>query len=71
MRAAICAGCKRRRLTPRETEIALALAAGATWKSAADRLGISIRTVQFHIVNLRVKIGAENSAQAIAILLLN
>jgi DNA-binding CsgD family transcriptional regulator len=47
-------------LTPREREIAPLIAAGNPRKIMADRLNISIRTIDTHLKNIRPKIGASS-----------
>lgn len=54
-------------LTGREVEILKAISVGATDGSVANRLGISVRTVRFHLSNARQKLQAKNREQAIAI----
>jgi DNA-binding CsgD family transcriptional regulator len=44
-------------LTPREREIALLAAAGASSREIADRLVISVRTVDNHLQNAYRKLG--------------
>jgi len=46
------------------------VASGETWKRAGDRLGISPRTVEFHIYSFRRKIAAQNCLEALAKLIL-
>ncbi|MGQ0640508.1 MAG: alpha/beta fold hydrolase [Gemmatimonadaceae bacterium] len=53
-------------LTERETEILALLAGGASNKGIARALSISTRTVERHIGNVYLKIGAHNRAQATA-----
>jgi len=45
-------------LTPREIEVLTLLAEGASNKSIARRLGISIHTVKFHVASLLDKFEA-------------
>ena len=66
IKAIVIIRAKRYRLTEREIEVILALAAGETWKLTAHGLGISPRTVRFHVENLRRKMGVANSVAAIA-----
>ena len=56
-------------LTARESEILRHVAAGATNAEIASALGISPRTVQAHLANVFVKLGARNRAGAVARLL--
>ncbi|MFP4409664.1 MAG: LuxR C-terminal-related transcriptional regulator [Spirochaetaceae bacterium] len=44
-------------LTAREIDVAVRIAAGESSKDIADRLNVSIRTVQFHRQSLRDKLG--------------
>jgi DNA-binding CsgD family transcriptional regulator len=56
-------------LTPREQEIALLIADGATNKEAGRRLGISPRTVEIHRAHIMAKLGARNAADLVRIVL--
>ena len=51
-------------LTPREREVLAGVAAGLTNKQIAARLGISDRTVQFHIGNVLGKLGVASRTEA-------
>ena len=53
-------------LSPRETEVLRLLADGETNGQIAARLGISINTVERHVVNLYRKIDARGRADATA-----
>ncbi|MFN3075730.1 MAG: LuxR C-terminal-related transcriptional regulator [Alphaproteobacteria bacterium] len=53
-------------LTPRERELLTSLATGFTNVQIADKLGISVNTVKFHLKNLYDKLGVNNRAQAVA-----
>ncbi len=53
----------RERLTAREQEVALAVAEGATNKEIARLLGITERTVKFHVSALLEKLGARDRLQ--------
>ena len=55
------------RLTAREREILDVLAAGFTNPQIADRLGISISTVNFHVHNILDKLGAKTRTEAVAL----
>ena len=59
-RGAICAGFEKFGLTEREREVLNRLACGLLWKSVADDLGITVRTVGFHCANICRKTGAGN-----------
>ncbi|MDU0457766.1 MAG: response regulator transcription factor [Geobacteraceae bacterium] len=52
----------RQRISARELEILLLVGNGATSREIADRLGISLRTVEVHRSNLMDKLGAANAA---------
>ena len=52
-------------LTPREREVLLAVAGGATNKEIADQLGLSTRTVDHHRERLMRKVGAKNVADLV------
>ncbi len=56
-------------LTEREVEVLTLLAAGRTSKEVARQLSLSITTVQRHIANIYMKIGASNRAEATAYVL--
>ncbi len=58
---------RRDRLTAREREILALLAEGLSNRAAGDRLGISERTVKFHVGEILARLGAGNRAQAVAI----
>ena len=53
-------------LSPRETEVLQLLAGGDTNGQIAARLGLSINTVERHVVNLYRKIDARGRAEATA-----
>jgi len=50
-------------LTEREKEVLAAIAKGQPNKEVAANLGISVRTVESHRLNLREKVGCKNAAQ--------
>jgi two-component system response regulator FixJ len=54
-------------LSPREREVMLLLVAGHTNKIVADRLGISVRTVEVHRANLMAKSGAKSLSELVRI----
>jgi DNA-binding NarL/FixJ family response regulator len=56
-----------RRLTPRETEILRALAAGETSTQIATRLGISALTVQSHVKSILAKLGVHSKIEAVTL----
>jgi two-component system nitrate/nitrite response regulator NarL len=47
-------------LTPRERDVCVKVAEGLSAKEIARELGISFRTVETHVQNLRRKYGANN-----------
>jgi len=51
------------KLTPRELEIAKMLAAGGINKEIAGSLGLSVRTVETHRINLRRKLRIDNISE--------
>ena len=53
------------RLTPRETEVLRLVAKGLTARQAADRLGVSHRTVENHVQNTLGKLALHNRAQLV------
>jgi non-specific serine/threonine protein kinase len=58
-------------LSPRETEILLLLAGGASNKEIALRLHLSVRTAERHLANAYAKIGARGRADAMRYALTN
>jgi DNA-binding NarL/FixJ family response regulator len=52
-------------ITPREKEVLTLVASGQSTKQIADQLGISIRTVETHRINMLKKMGVNNSAELI------
>lgn len=48
-------------LTPREAEIARLVVRGRSYKGIAHDLGISVATVQAHVVNAAEKLGGRGS----------
>jgi DNA-binding NarL/FixJ family response regulator len=57
----------RQQLTPREREVLKLIVAGRANKVIAESLGISERTVKFHVTAILGKLGAENRAHAVAL----
>lgn len=55
------------RLTGREREVLRLIAAGDPSKTIARKLGITERTVKFHVTSIFNKLGADNRARAVAI----
>ena len=53
-------------LTPREREVLVLLAQGATNKTIARRLGITVHTVKFHVGSLIDKLDAAGRTDAVA-----
>lgn len=54
-------------LTPRELEVLALIAAGASNKLIARRLGISTHTAKFHVARVLEKLGAVSRAEAVGI----
>ena len=54
-------------LTAREIEVLKLMANGQANKQIARTLGITERTVKFHVTSILTKLGAENRAQAVAL----
>jgi len=52
-------------ITPREKEVLVLVAGGRSTKQIADQLGISIRTVETHRINMLKKLDVSNSAELI------
>lgn len=59
--------CSAVKLTKRETEIMRLLTSGEgdSYKSVADALSISIKTVDQHIQRIHLKLGAQTTTQCI------
>jgi DNA-binding NarL/FixJ family response regulator len=55
------------RLSPREREVLRLIAAGRSNKEIATELGVTERTVKFHVTAIFNKLGAENRASAVTI----
>ena len=55
------------RLTPRETQVLRALAAGETTAQIAESLGISTLTVQSHVKSILAKLGVHSKIEAITL----
>lgn len=55
------------RLSERERAVLRLIAAGLATKQMARSLGITERTVQFHVTSILNKLGADNRAQAVAL----
>jgi DNA-binding CsgD family transcriptional regulator len=53
-------------LTPRELAVMRLAAAGATFKEAAEALGLGAETVRSHLKSAQSKLGARNRTQAVA-----
>ncbi|HZX33175.1 MAG TPA: response regulator transcription factor [Rhodocyclaceae bacterium] len=60
--ALLAENASRHELTEREREVLILLAGGCSNKSVAQQLGLSVRTVETHRLNLRRKVGADNAA---------
>jgi two-component system response regulator NreC len=55
----------KRDLSAREAEILLLLVNGESNRTIAERLGISIRTVEAHRARLMLKLGSKNIADVV------
>lgn len=55
-------------ITPREIEVLKLAACGLQAKEIAKRLHLAYSTVHNHLLNGRIKLGARNSAHAVALL---
>jgi len=53
------------RLTARESQVLRLIASGCTYSQTADRLGISLHTVNTHIKNLYRKLDVHCAARAV------
>lgn len=56
-----------KRLTPRETEILQAIAAGDSTSQVAENLGISALTVQSHVKSILAKLGVHSKIEAVTL----
>jgi DNA-binding CsgD family transcriptional regulator len=56
---------RQRGLTPRETEVAALIKEGKTSKEIALLLGVSVKAVEFHRLNLREKLGIAGSGRSL------
>ncbi|MGH2399949.1 MAG: response regulator, partial [bacterium] len=65
--AQLSPGKRRTTLSPREREVLRLFAGGHSNKQIARSLGITERTVKFHVTSILNKLGAENRAQAVAL----
>ena len=54
------------RLSPRERQVLVLLAAGQPNKEIAARLQLSVHTVERHVANIFLKLSARNRAEATA-----
>ena len=61
------AGANGSHLTPRERQVLVLLANGASQAEIADELVISSRTVAAHIDHILQKLGVHSRAQAVAV----
>lgn len=57
------------RLTPREVQVAYLICEGATNQKVADKMSLSVRTVEYYIKNIRKKTLAVNKASLIQLIL--
>lgn len=65
--AELSPGRKTGALSRREREVLRLVAAGRSNKQIAGALGITERTVKFHVASILNKLGADNRAQAVAL----
>jgi len=65
--AALAPGRKTGTLSRREREVLRLIAGGQSNKQIARTLGITERTVKFHVASIMNKLGAETRAQAVAL----
>jgi DNA-binding NarL/FixJ family response regulator len=54
------------RLTPQETELLRLLVEGHHYKTAADVMGITVHTVNFHVKNVYAKLHVHSKSEAVA-----
>ena len=71
-RRGVAAGVRARRpaerATDREMRVVAAVLAAGPEKEAAHRMGLSHSTVEHHLANARLKVGATTTAQLVSIL---
>ena len=60
-----------RELAPREKQVLKLVADGLTSKEAAKRLGLSPSSTNLYLSNSRMKLGAANTASAVAVAIRN
>ncbi|MCV7360493.1 response regulator transcription factor, partial [Mycolicibacterium neworleansense] len=65
---ALLAAAERLPLTDREREIAMLIGAGLSSRAIAERLHLSVRTVEGHIYRAMAKTGVSTRAELIALL---
>lgn len=58
--------CARKSLTSRQEKVLTLIAGGLTYKQVAELLGVSARTVRFHMNEILERLHLENRTQAIA-----
>jgi DNA-binding CsgD family transcriptional regulator len=56
-------------LTARENEFLPHIAEGLTYKELAEKFKLSIKTVDFHLSNIRRKTGAKSNSHLISLIL--
>lgn len=56
-------------LTPRETQVFEQIIAGRSNKVIGSILGLSPKTVEFHVTNLYVKLGVRSRCEALSLVL--
>src|SRR5262245_23794765 len=56
----------RHQLTPQESELLKLIVEGHSYKTAADKLDISISTVSFHLQNIYTKLQVHSKSEAVA-----
>lgn len=61
---------RRFKLSPRQLQCLVLMASGNTIKMTADKLGISMPMVQRHMRKCRIKVRANSSLHALAVVLL-
>jgi DNA-binding NarL/FixJ family response regulator len=64
---ALSPGARASTLSEREREVLQLVAGGQANKQIARTLGITERTVKFHVTSILTKLGADNRAQAVAL----
>lgn len=69
MKVSIQKSARKKKLSPREIQVVSLLARGETRKAVADKLGISIHTIENHTRRIFCKLGVHSMTSAVVIIL--